>query len=117
MRAANADDGVLDRSSGNILGSLHCFLNRGHGLVELNNDTFARPLGIGHAVSAITQARIGDLGHQCTGLRASDINRRDVASLLVRHSFMRSLTAINWYLLLRNRWTRLRTRRTRRHRR
>ncbi len=76
VRSADADDGVLDGSAGDIFGGLDRFLNRCDGFVEFYDDALARAAGFGDAVSAIAQAGVGELRHQRARLGAAYINCR-----------------------------------------
>ena len=43
MRATDADDGVLDGSSGDVFGGFGRFLYRGDGLVEFDDNSLREP--------------------------------------------------------------------------
>ena len=87
VRSADADDGVLDRRSGNVFGGFDRLLNRGDGLVEFDDDALARAARFGDAVAAIAQAGVGELRHQRARLGAAYIDRGKKTSLLVRHPY------------------------------
>ena len=76
VRSSDADDGMLNRRAGNVLRGLDRFLNRRHGLVELNDHALARTARFGHAVSAIAQTVVGDLRHERASLGAAHVNCR-----------------------------------------
>src|SRR5262249_16848842 len=74
VRSPDADDGMLDRRAGNILGRFDGFLNRRDGLVEFDDPALARAPRLGDTMSAIAQAVVGDFGHQRAGLGAAYVN-------------------------------------------
>ena len=45
------------------------------GFFQIDDDAFARAARFRHAMSAIAQAGVGDLGHQHTSLGAAYVNR------------------------------------------
>src|SRR6478752_891268 len=88
IRSAYSDDGVLDRRSRNIFRRFDRFLNRGNGFIQLDDHAFARTARVGDSMPPVAQAELGHLCYQRARLGAAYINRRQEASLLVRHSLM-----------------------------
>src|SRR4029077_3858834 len=76
VRSADSDDSVLDRGAGDIFSGLDRLLNRRHGFVEFHDHALARPAAFTDAVSAITQAGVGELRHERASLGAAYINCR-----------------------------------------
>ena len=53
MHSSDADDGLFDRSAGDVFGGFNRLLNRGHGLVEFDDHAFARASGFGDAMTPV----------------------------------------------------------------
>ena len=85
MRSADADNGMLDGSPGDVFGGFGRLLNRGDGLVEFDDGSLARAARFGDAVSAIAQAGVGEFGHERACLCATHINCSKKISRLVAH--------------------------------
>jgi hypothetical protein len=75
MRAGNPEGGVLDRNSSGILGSLDRLGDGRDGLVEIDDDTFARAARLGQTMTAIAQAVVGDLDNEDACFRAAYVDR------------------------------------------
>jgi hypothetical protein len=76
VHSADSDNGVLDRSASDVFCGLDCLLNGRHRFVEFHDHALARAAGFSDAMSAITQAGVGELRHKRASLGAAYINCR-----------------------------------------
>ena len=85
VRSGDADDGVLDRRLGDVLGLFDRFLDRVDRLVEIGDHAFAHAARVGDAVAAIAKSVLVDFGDDDAGLGASDVNHSEQVFRLTSH--------------------------------
>src|SRR5271166_826839 len=97
VRSGHAEDGVLNRRLGNILGLLDRLADGVNGFVEIGDHALAHAARVGETVATIAQRVLVDFGNNDAGLGASNVNHSEQVFSLTSHRVLVLFCFFRWW--------------------